>query len=193
MRVLLLHAHPDPASFSAALFRVAQEELAASGHEVEAVDLYAEAFDPVLSRAEWQGYVEVPANRLSVAPDAERLDRAEAIVLVFPVWNFGPPAILKGYLDRVFLPGVSFHLTDDRIAPGLHHVRAFVAITSYGSTRWWAWLMGDAPRKLIWRVLRTLIHPRAKVHYLAHHAITRSTDASRAAFVGRVRHVLRRL
>jgi NAD(P)H dehydrogenase (quinone) len=132
MRVLLLHAHPDPASFSAALFRLTQEELLACGHEVDAVDLYAEGFDPVLSRAEWQGYVEVPANRASVARDATRVEWAEAIVLVFPVWNFGPPAILKGYLDRVFLPGVSFHLTKARIAPGLHHVRCLVAVTTNG-------------------------------------------------------------
>lgn len=193
MRVLLLHAHPDPASFSAALYRLAQEELSAGGHEVDAVDLYAEGFDPVLSRAEWQAYVNVPANRAPVEAEAARLDRAEAIVLVFPVWNFGPPAILKGYLDRVFLPGVSFHLTEERIAPGLHHVRNLTAITTYGSTRWWAFLMGDGPRRLVRRVLRALVHPKARCCYLAHHAITRSSEASRAAFVGRVRTALRRI
>lgn len=193
MRVLLLHAHPDPDSFSGGLFRIAQEELAAAGHEVDAVDLYAEGFDPVLSRAEWQGYVTVPDNRTPVARDAARVAWAEAIVLVFPVWNFGPPAILKGYLDRVFLPGVSFHLTEGRIAPGLHHIRNLTAITTYGSTRWWAFLMGDGPRRLICRVLRALIHPRARCRYMAHHAITRSTEATRAAFVGRVRTTLRRL
>lgn len=193
MRVLLLHAHPDPASFSAALFVVAQQELTAAGHDVAAVDLYAEGFDPVLGRAEWQGYANVPENRTQVAADAARVDWAQAIVLVFPVWNFGPPAILKGYLDRVFLPGVSFHLTDGRVAPGLHHIRNLTAITTYGSTRWWAFLMGDAPRRLVRRVLRALIHPQARCRYLAHYAITRSTDATRAAFVGRVRSALRRL
>jgi NAD(P)H dehydrogenase (quinone) len=193
MRVLLLHAHPDPASFSASLFRTAHHELAAAGHQVDAVDLYAEGFDPVLSRAEWQGYTQVPANRASVEHNAARVDWAEAIVLVFPVWNFGPPAILKGYLDRVFLPGVSFHLTEGRIAPGLHHIRSLVAITTYGSTWWWAMLMGDPPRRLVRRVLRALIHPRAQCSYLAHNAITRSTDATRAAFVRRAQAKLRRL
>ena len=193
MRVLLLHAHPDPASFSAALFHAAQQELAAAGHMVDAVDLYAEGFDPVLSRAEWQGYTDVPANRAHVERDAARVDWAEAIVLVFPVWNFGPPAILKGYLDRVFLPGVSFGLTTGRVTPGLHHIRRLVAITTYGSTWWWAMLMGDGPRRLVCRMLRALIHPRARCRYMAHHAISASTDATRAAFVNRVRTALRRL
>ena len=193
MRVLLLHAHPDPASFSASLFRNVQQELAAAGHQVDAADLYAEGFDPVLSRAEWRGYTQVPPNRASVAHNAARLDWAETIVLIFPVWNFGPPAILKGYLDRVFLPGVSFHLTEGRISPGLHHIRSLVAITTYGSTWWWAKLMGDPPRRLVCRVLRALIHPNARCSYLAHHAITRSTEASRTAFVRHVQAKLRKL
>ena len=193
MRVLLLHAHPDPASFNATLFRLAERELIAAGHEVAAVDLYAEAFDPVLSRAEWQGYVNVPANRATVEAETARVAWAEALVLVFPVWNFGPPAILKGYLDRVFLPGVSFHLTEGRVSPGLHHIKSLMAITTYGSTRPWAFLMGDAPRRLVRRVLRVLIHPRAHCRYLALHAITRSTDATRAAFLGRVQTALRKL
>ncbi len=193
MRVLILHAHPDPASFSAALFRIAAQDLSAAGHQVDAVDLYAEAFDPVLSRAEWQGYVDVPANRANVERDAARVDWAEAIVMVFPVWNFGPPAILKGYLDRVFLPGVSFNLTGGRVSPGLRHIRRLVAITTYGSSWWWALLMGDAPRRLVCRVLRVLAHPRARCHYLAYHRISQSTEATRAAFVVRVQDTLRRL
>lgn len=193
MRVLVLHAHPDPASFSAALYRLTVATLAEAGHEVEAVDLYAEGFDPVLSRAEWQGYVQVPENCAPVADEVARLQWAEALVLVFPVWNFGFPAILKGYLDRVFLPGVSFHLTEARIAPGLHHIRRLVAVTSYGSTRYWAFLMGDAPRKVVRRMLGVLIHPRGRTRYLAHHAIARSTDASRAAFMGKVARVMKEL
>ncbi len=190
MRVLLLHAHPDPDSFNASLYRVTLDALQAAGHEVQAVDLYACNFPPVLSREEWQGYVQVPENRAPVAEEAARVDWAEAIVFVFPVWNFGFPAILKGYLDRVFLPGVSFHLTDGRIAPGLRHIRRLAAVTTYGSTRWWAALMGDAPRWMIRRVLRVLIHPRGKSRYLAHYAISRSTDASRAAFVTKVQRAM---
>jgi NAD(P)H dehydrogenase (quinone) len=55
--------------------------------------------------------------------------------LVFPVWNFGYPAILKGFLDRVFLPGVSFRLVDGKVKPNLTHIRKLAAVTTYGGTR----------------------------------------------------------
>jgi NAD(P)H dehydrogenase (quinone) len=190
MRVLVLHAHPDPDSFSAALYRGVQDAARGAGHIVQAVDLYAHGFDPVLGRAEWRDYVKVPDNRGPVLTEAARIDWAEAIVFVFPVWNFGPPAILKGYLDRVFLPGVSFNLTDRGITPGLRHIRHLSAVTTYGSRRWWAMLMGDAPRCLIRRVLRALIHPRGQVRYLAHYDISRSTPSSRDAFLARVRRTM---
>jgi len=193
MRVLVLHAHPDPDSFNADLYRTALDALRRAGHDVQAVDLYAESFAPVLSRDEWRGYVTVPDNRAGVAVDVARIQWAEAIIFVFPVWNFGFPAILKGYLDRVFLPGVSFHLTNGRVSPGLRHVRRLAAVTTYGSARWWAVLMGDAPRCMIRRVLRTLIHPWGRSRYLAHYAISQSTDASRAAFTRKVRHAMENL
>jgi len=190
MRVLVLHAHPDPASFSAALYRETLAALNEAGHTVTAFDLYERGFDPVLSRAEWQGYSVVPDNRAGLEADVAAVMAAEAIVFVFPVWNFGLPAMLKGYLDRVFLPGVSFHLTDKRIAPGLLHVKRLVVVTTYGSTRFWSILMGDPPRKIFHRMLRVLIHSRGRCLYLAHHAIERSTEQSRADFVARVRKTL---
>ena len=193
MRVLVLHAHPDPESFSGALYRETLAALKQANHEVTAFDLYERGFDPVLSRAEWQGYSKVPENRIGLEADVQALLDAEAIVFVFPVWNFGLPAILKGYLDRVFLPSVSFHLTPKQIAPGLRNVKRLVVVTTYGSTRFWATLMGDPPRKLFHRMLRALIHPRGRCTYLAHHAIERSTVQSRAAFASRVRTALSNL
>lgn len=190
MRVLVLHAHPDPESFSARLYRQTLIALEEGQHSVTAVDLYATGFDPVMSRVEWQGYADVPSNRVGLETEVQAVLDAEAIVFVFPVWNFGLPAILKGYLDRVFLPGVSFHLTPSRIAPGLRQIRRIVVVTTYGSTRWWAWLMGDPPRKVFKRMLRALIHPRGRCHYLALHAIEQSTPDGRAAFMSRVRRTL---
>ena len=66
----------------------------------------------------------------------ERLLAAEALVLCFPVWNFGLPALLKGFFDRVFLPGVSFDLrADGRVSPRLQHIRKIAAIATYGRRR----------------------------------------------------------
>jgi NAD(P)H dehydrogenase (quinone) len=186
MRVLVLHAHPNPESYNAALYRTVCEELIKAGHEVDACDLHAEDFQPVLTRAERVGYHAVPANRAPVEDYVRRLEAAEALVLVYPVWNFGMPAMLKGFFDRVFLPGVSFKLVEGRVRPSLHNIRKLCIVTTYGGARWRALLMGDPPRKIAMRVVRATIKPAAPARYLAHYDMNRSTDSSRAAFLARV-------
>ena len=134
MRVLLIFCHPVEDSYNAALHRVAKAALERAGHVVDDCDLYAEAFDPVLSRQERIDYHDPASNRAAVAGYVERLLAAEALVLCFPVWNFGLPALLKGFFDRVFLPGVSFDLgADGRIEPRLQHIRKIAAIATYGA------------------------------------------------------------
>src|SRR4028118_1098159 len=119
MRVLVLYAHPNPESYGAALHRTVVSALEGAGHEVDDCDLYAEGFDPVLTYEERVNYLDVPGNRRNVDPYVRRLEQAEGLILVYPVWNFGFPAILKGFLDRVFLPGVSFRLVDGLATPNL--------------------------------------------------------------------------
>ena len=120
----------------------------------------------------------------------ERLRRAEALVLCFPVWNYGYPAILKGFFDRVFLPGVSFHLVNGKATPSLHNITKAAVITSYGGSRLRAMLMGDPPRKLAKRLLRSTIKPFAPVDYLAHYSMNLSTEASRDRFMDKVRRTM---
>ncbi|HEX2556015.1 MAG TPA: NAD(P)H-dependent oxidoreductase [Microvirga sp.] len=193
MRVLVLYAHPNPESYAAALHRAALEALRRAGHEVDDCDLYAEGFDPVLSREERLAYHEVPRNRAPVADYVRRLEAAEALVLMFPVWNFGFPAILKGFLDRVFLPGVSFRIEDGLARPNLRHVKRLVAVTTYGAPRWRAFLMGDPPRKVVTRMLRVLAAPGARCRYLALHDMNRQTQGEREAFLAEVERTMGRL
>lgn len=192
MRVLLLYAHPDPDSYAAALHRATLEGLAEAGHVVDDCDLYAERFDPVLNLAERRDYHHLDRNRAAVEPHVRRLEQAEALVLVFPVWNFGLPAILKGYLDRVFLPGVSFRLENGRAEPNLHHLRRVTAVTTYGATRWRAFAMGDPPRKIVTRMFRVLVSPRARVRFHACYDMNRATPARLDAFRDRVGEAMRR-
>src|SRR5580704_14187490 len=98
MRVLVLYAHPVETSFSAALHRQVVESLRGRGHDVDDCDLNVEGFDPVMSRQQRLDYHNTAINRASVAPYVDRLLAAEAIVFVFPVWNYGFPAIMKGLL-----------------------------------------------------------------------------------------------
>ena len=184
-RALVLAAHPVPDSFNAALHRQVVETLTARGWDVDDCDLYAENFDPVLSEAERRGYHDVPENLSSVAGYVERLQAADALVMVFPIWNFGYPAMLKGFLDRVFLPGVSFRLEDGRVKPNLNKIRRLVAVTTYGGTRFRAFLVGDPPRKCVTRAIWHVCRP-CVTRYLALYDMNRSSDATRAAFLGKV-------
>jgi putative NADPH-quinone reductase len=190
LRYLVLFAHPNPESFSAALHRTVVETLRRNGHEVDDCDLYAERFDPVLSYEERIGYLAIPDNRKPVEEYVRRLERAEGLILVFPVWNFGFPAILKGFLDRVFLPGVSFRLMEGLATPNLTHLKTLVAVTTYGAPRLRAFLLGDPPRKVVMRMLRVLVAPRARQRYLALHDMNRQTPEGRARFLQKVERTM---
>ena len=111
-------------------------------------------------------------------------------MLSYPVWNYGFPAILKGFFDRVFLPGVSFDLVNGKVRPSLPNIRKVAAVTSYGGSRFRAMLMGDPPRKIIQRLIRATVKPGAPVSYLAHYSMNLSTEATRAAFRTRVRSAM---
>jgi NAD(P)H dehydrogenase (quinone) len=193
MRVLLLYCHPNPESYVAALHRKAAETLIAAGHEVDVCDLYAEGFNPVLSREERIGYHDHATNTQPVLAYVERLRRAEALVLVFPVWNFGFPALLKGFFDRVFLPGVSFDLEGGQTKGLLTNIRKIQVITTYGGSWMKAALVGNPPRKYCTRAMRAMTQFSASIAYLAHYDMNLSTPESRASFLDRVTRQLARL
>jgi NAD(P)H dehydrogenase (quinone) len=186
-RALVLYAHPNPESYGAALHAAVVETLKAKGYAVDDCDLYAEDFQPVLTRQERIGYHSIPENIAPVADYVHRLRNAEILVVVTPIWNFGWPAILKGFFDRVFLPGVSFDLKDGTVSGALTNIKRVVFVTTYGGSRLRALLVGDPPRKVATRVLRGVTAFKAPILYLAHYDMNRSTDQSRAAFLDRVR------
>ncbi len=188
-RALVLAAHPVPDSFNAALHAKTVEVLQGRGWEVDDCDLYAEGFDPVLSEAERRGYHDEPGNIDAVRLYVERLQAADVLVMVFPVWNFGYPAMLKGFLDRVFLPGVSFKLVDGNVRPNLTKIRRLAAVTTYGGTRMRAILAGDPPRCCVTRAVRYVCQPRS-MKYLALYDMNRATKGDRARFMGRVERTL---
>jgi NAD(P)H dehydrogenase (quinone) len=186
MRVLVLYCHPVVESFNAAVHAAVLRGLQAAHHDVDDCDLYAEGFNPVLSREELIGYLDIPRNRAPVEPYVARLLAADAMVIVSPVWTFGFPAMLKGYFDRVFLPGVSFALVDGIARPNLHNIGKLTAVMTYGGNRMRAILAGDPPRKIVTRVLRVTIRPGAPVRHLACYTMDRKTGPQLAAFLRRI-------
>lgn len=194
MRVHVIHAHPVETSFDRALFHAAIDALKIAGHEVDALDLYAEDFDARLSRDEHIRYLDVPENVTpELAPYVERLRAAEALVFVHPVWNYGYPAILKGYFDRVFLPDVAFQIEDGRFKPALTNIKKVVFITTYGGNRLRTILAGDPPRLLArrwaWAHFRMWLPPK----YLALYDMDRSDGVRRKAFLEKVRRAMNKL
>ncbi|SON58245.1 FMN-dependent NADH-azoreductase 2 [Hartmannibacter diazotrophicus] len=187
MRVLVVYSHPVETSFCAAIHKEVVDGLKVAGHEVDDCDLYAENFSPVLTREERIGYHDIPANRANVEDYCRRLEAAEALIIVSPVWNFGWPAMLKGYFDRVFLPGVSFRMENGIVKPNLQHIKKLGAFMTYGGTRMRAFLAGDPPRKIVRRVLRIQVAPFAPLIHHCHYDMNRSTPETRAAFLEKVR------
>ncbi|MBX5045290.1 NAD(P)H-dependent oxidoreductase [Rhizobium lentis] len=192
MRVLVLHSHPVEESYGKALYKQTLESLRKAGHEVDGCDLYAENFEPVLSRHDRLAYHDYPGNTEPVKSHVERLKRAEGLVLVTPVWNFGFPAILKGYFDRVWLPGVSFELVDGKVESRLRHIRKLAAVLTYGATPFRAFVAGNPPKKIVKRVLRAQINPLRPVTFLAHYDMNNCTEETRTRFLQKVTSAMER-
>ena len=187
MRILVLFAHPVETSFAAALHAKVVEALRRRGHAVDDCDLNAEGFDPVMSRQDRIEYYDVAVNRRRVKPYVDRLLAAEALVFSFPVWNMGLPAILKGFVDRVFLPGVAFELKDDgAFVPTLHNIRRLGVVCTYGGGRLKTLLMGDPPRRFLTRMVRPICAPGARCDYLAHYDMDHTRPERRKRFLMRV-------
>jgi NAD(P)H dehydrogenase (quinone) len=170
LKLLLVFCHPDPDSFGAALRRTAVQALHAAGHELREIDLYAEGFDPVFTAAEKRSYLGDTARNIEgVAAHVEALRWAEGWVVVYPTWFYGAPAMLKGWLERVWLPGVAFRIATAKqrtIGGELGNIKLFVGITTSGSPWWWLKLIGDPGRSLFMKGLRPLYARRCRMRWL---------------------------
>lgn len=192
MRVLIVYAHPVETSFVAAAHALVVKTLKARGHDVDDLDLYAERFDPVLSREQMLNYVDASRNTREVAGQVERLRDAEALVLVFPVWFDGLPAILQGYFQRVFLPGVATIIDESGLFhPNLWNLKRMAAVCAYGESRPDVVKKGDPPRRFVRDNIGALIEPKGRFEYLACYDMNFSVPSRRAAFLKRVAKTFR--
>lgn len=195
MRLLVVHAHPVPESLNSALAQAVVEEAQARGHEVRFTDLHAQGFNPVMSAEERRGYdtATPPADLL---PHIESLRWAEGLILVYPTWWYSQPAMIKGWIDRVWRPGVAFTLHDEgqRLRPALTNIRLLGVVTSFGSPWWfWTFLIGAPGRKVILRGLRFCTARKTETFWLGLHEIDSQTPATRSRFIVRVRARIARI
>jgi putative NADPH-quinone reductase len=126
--------------------------LTQQGHEVIIEDLYGDSFNPVLSENERATYYSKHYDSSDIQEQVERLVNAQALVLLFPTWWFGFPAMLKGWFDRVWGPGAAYEHADDYgpIEPKLENLQRVLAITSMGSP-WWI------DRLVMWRPVKRVL------------------------------------
>jgi NAD(P)H dehydrogenase (quinone) len=189
VRIQVVHGHPLPDSYNAALFQRITTTLRDGGHEVIGTDLYRENFQPAMGEAERRSYFALPYDDSGVQHYAALLRSVDGIILCFPHWWFSMPAMVKGYVDRVWGPGIAFNhdQAGGRITPLLTNIKLFGVVTSYGAP-WWVVRLyaGDPGRKVLMRGLRPLCHANADTFYLAHYDMDRSTPETRTRFLDRV-------
>jgi len=156
MRAVVIVAHPNPTSFSHAIAARVRIGLEASGHQVIVHDLYAEGFRAAMSPDEREAYHgNLPVVDPLVIEHIADVQEAHTLVFVYPTWWSSVPAILKGWFERVMVPGVGFVFNDDnKVRPGLTNVQRLVGITTYGSPWRYVKTINDNGRRTIKRALR---------------------------------------
>ena len=189
MRALVIYCHPRTGSFTEAVRDVVLGRLDAAGAEVRLRDLYAEGFDPVLSGPEHEGYEVEPANRDPVESHVADLEWCDTLIFVYPTWWYGLPAMIKGWLDRVMLPGVAFLMPDaanTNIRPGLTHVTRLGVFTTCGASWWLTRMIGAPGRRTLLRGVRLLCAKGCRTVFAAHYLMDSSTPESRARHLEKV-------
>jgi len=195
MQVVVVLAHPNSDSFSHAIADRACVGLRGAGHDVHVLDLHAVGFRAAMSLDDHVAYHgDNPAIDPMVAEHGALIKRADALVFVYPTWWSSVPAILKGWLERVMVPGVAFVFNDKgKVRPGLSNVRRIVGISTYGSPRAYVRLINDNGRRTLTRALRLNTGLRTRTAWLGLYAIDSATAARRNEFLDRVEQRMRSL
>ena len=152
MKCLIVTTHPLNDSLCKLLGKHVESKLIQMGHEVTIEDLYAESFEPALTAPERKSYYAESYDSSSMTEQVSRLQDAEALVLLFPTWWFGFPAMLKGWFDRVWGPGIAYdHATDfGPIKPRLDNLKKVLVVTTLGSP-WWV------DRLVLWQPVKRIM------------------------------------
>ena len=185
MNALVVYCHPVEGSFCSAMRDAAISGLRAAGHTVDVIDLPAEQFNPVMTTSEWktyqQGNGDIP---IGLERDVALVKSAEIIVFIYPTWWGGLPAQLKGWLERVMLPGTAFVFNENnKVRPGLRNIRRIHIASTFGSPWLYVRFVNDNGRRILARAFRMNTSLRTKVSTSSLYAMDTATDASRKSFL----------
>jgi putative NADPH-quinone reductase len=151
-------------------------------------------FDPVMKPVERRAHNTTDPDLSLVEHHVARLRAADALVLCFPVWWYGMPAILKGYFDRVWVNGVAFHLhAGGRMDPGLHRLKKLWVVCTYGAP-WWLirLVLRDPVRAVIHTGIRGLCTRHVKSKFFSLYSIESKSSTETARFLAEVERAFAR-
>jgi putative NADPH-quinone reductase len=189
-------AHPCDDSFTHAVAERASGGLRAAGHDVTVVDLYAIDFVAAMTPAERTAYHgDQPIIDPMVAEHADLVTSVDALVFVYPTWWSGLPAILKGWLERVMVPGVGFRFDESsgKVKPGLSNIRHLIGVSTYGSPRAAVRMVNDNGRRTITRALRLSCGLRVRTRWHGLFAVDTSSASEREEFAASVERAMTEL
>jgi NAD(P)H dehydrogenase (quinone) len=192
MRVLVVYCHPSHTSLIGAALERGVAALA--HHDVRVCDLYADGFQPAMSADELRSYGE-PGLAEDLQTYADDLAWAEVLVLMYPTWWSGQPAMLKGWIDRIWIAGVAWELPPGakQIRGRLRHIRRIVAVTTHGSSKLVNALEGETGKRTMSRTMRSMCSWRTRTTWCALYGVDTSDDRDRRRFLDRVERTLRKL
>jgi NAD(P)H dehydrogenase (quinone) len=188
MRVLVIYCHPNPESFTAAIRETALASLAAKGHETRLIDLYAMDFNPVLGREERARYHTPVENERDIAEHLEALRWAQGLLFVYPTWWYGLPAMLKGWLDRVWVPHATFDMPKGRkpISRVMTNITHIAAISTLGAPRFWWWMIGAPGRRTLLTGIGVICNAKCRTKWIALHRIDVVGADKRIGFLNKI-------
>jgi NAD(P)H dehydrogenase (quinone) len=132
MKYLIIYAHPNPESFNHAILETISEELKKKKKEFKVRDLYKIGFNPVLSTKDLSA-IENGAVPQDIKKEQNYISKADTLIFIFPIWWSSMPAILKGYIDRVFSLKFAYDITADGVKGLLKGKKAFIVSTTGAS------------------------------------------------------------
>jgi NAD(P)H dehydrogenase (quinone) len=193
MKILIVLGHPDPGSLNHAIAYAVRDDMRQSGHEVVFHDLYAEGFDPLLPACEIPEGGHVPAE---IQAHCDELCLAEGIVIVHPNWWGQPPAILKGWIDRVFRPGLTYRFEEgdsgEGIPIGLLRAKAAVVLNTSNTEETREKTAFGDPLDAIWRRCIFDLCDVRSFHRRMFTVVVTSTQEQRSAWIEEAKHLCRR-
>ena len=198
MRTLVVYAHPSPDSLVSSLRDVTIDELKRNGHDVRQHDLYAAQFNPVMSGYERKNHSTALQPKLELIPElrphVEDLKWCEALVFVYPTWWSGQPAILKGWIDRIFVNEVAWELPEgaNRLRPRLGNIRRLVVVTTHGSSKLVNSIQGESGKRVMLRSVRLMLNWRTRTTWIALYGLDFRSEKYREKMKRRVRRRIRR-